>query len=157
MQKVLALSIRWTSKWISTARASCILIATCNDPAQNVAFEFFQFCDIANVPWLQKEKEDIEEISTELELADEDEPVQYKIGDTFYALPLPTAQKLLETATTEVDDEVTKLEDQLSSMKEDMDSLKAHLYARFGRGINLEGWGWTPTKLLPLRTAKCVG
>lgn len=88
---------------------------------------------------MQKEKEDIEEVTTELELADEDESVQYKVGDTFYALPLATAQKLLETSTTEVDEDLTKLEDQLSSMKESMDTLKAHLYARFGRGINLEG------------------
>lgn len=78
-------------------------------------------------------------MTTELELADEDETVQYKIGDTFYALSLARAQKLLEKSTSEVDEEVTKLEDQLSSMKEGMDGLKAHLYARFGRGINLEG------------------
>lgn len=88
---------------------------------------------------IQKEKEDLEEISTELELADEDEPIQYKIGDTFYALPLPTAQRLLETTTKEAEDEVTKFEDELSSLNEGMDGLKAHLYARFGRGINLEG------------------
>lgn len=88
---------------------------------------------------VQKEKEDLEEISTELELADEDEPVQYKIGDTFYALPLSTAQKLLETSTKEVDNEVSTFEEELSSLNEGMDGLKAHLYARFGRGINLEG------------------
>lgn len=66
-------------------------------------------------------------------------PHSYKIGDTFYSVPLPTAQKLLESSTTEIDEDVNKLEDQLSSMKEEMDGLKAHLYARFGRGINLEG------------------
>lgn len=88
---------------------------------------------------MQKEKEDLEEITTELELADEDEPIQYKVGDTFYAVKLPIAQKLLETSTRETEEEVTRLEDELSSMKEGMDSLKAHLYARFGRGINLEG------------------
>lgn len=87
----------------------------------------------------KKEKEDLEEITTELELADEDEPVQYKIGDTFYALKLEVAQKLLEDSSKETDDDVTKIEDELSSMNESMDSLKAHLYARFGRGINLEG------------------
>ncbi|KAK5069469.1 hypothetical protein LTR64_008150 [Lithohypha guttulata] len=87
----------------------------------------------------KKEKEDLEEITTELELADEDEPIQYKVGDTFYAVKLPIAQKLLETSTGETEEEVTRLEDELSSMKEGMDSLKAHLYARFGRGINLEG------------------
>lgn len=63
----------------------------------------------------------------------------YRIGDTFTHLPLPTAQKLLEESGTEVDSEVSRLEDEISSMKEQMDALKAHLYARFGRGINLEG------------------
>lgn len=65
--------------------------------------------------------------------------MQYKIGDTFYALPLSTAQKLLETSSKEVEDEVSKFEDELSALNEGMDGLKAHLYARFGRGINLEG------------------
>lgn len=65
--------------------------------------------------------------------------MKYKVGDTFYSVPLETAQKLLESNTTEIDEEVTKLEDELSSIKEEMDGLKAHLYARFGRGINLEG------------------
>lgn len=88
---------------------------------------------------LQKEKEDLEEVTTELELADEDEPVQYKVGDTFYAVPLSAAQKMLEGSTTETDEEVARLEDELSSMNESMDSLKAYLYARFGKGINLEG------------------
>ena len=89
--------------------------------------------------FVQKEKEDVEEVSAELELADEDEPIQYKVGDTFYAVPLATAQQLLESSSTEIDADVSKLEDELSSMKEEMDGLKAHLYARFGRGINLEG------------------
>ena len=88
---------------------------------------------------MQKEKEDLEEVTNELMLADEDEPVQYKIGDTFYAVSLASAQSMLENSTTEVDEEVSKIEDDLSSMKEEMDGLKAHLYARFGRGINLEG------------------
>lgn len=65
--------------------------------------------------------------------------MQYKVGDTFYAVPLATAQKLLESSCTEIDGDVSKLEDELSAMREEMDNLKAHLYARFGRGINLEG------------------
>ncbi|KAL7803269.1 hypothetical protein V8C43DRAFT_270746, partial [Trichoderma afarasin] len=35
-----------------------------------------------------KEKEELDDISTELELADEDEKIQYKIGDAFFHLPL---------------------------------------------------------------------
>lgn len=63
---------------------------------------------------------------------------RYRIGDTFTHVPLSTAQKLLEQSTSEIDSEVSQLEDEISTMKEQMDGLKAYLYARFGKGINLE-------------------
>ncbi|KAL6252665.1 hypothetical protein RBB50_000384 [Rhinocladiella similis] len=86
----------------------------------------------------QKDKEDLEELSTELELADEDELVPYKIGDSFMHLPLSEAQELLATATTDIEGEVSTLEEELGTIKDEIGQLKAHLYARFGRGINLE-------------------
>ncbi|KAK4946410.1 hypothetical protein LTR10_014609 [Elasticomyces elasticus] len=86
----------------------------------------------------QKDREDLEELSTELELADEDELVPYKIGDSFMHVPLSEAQELLASATTDLETEVSTLEEELSTIKEEIDGLKAHLYARFGRGINLE-------------------
>lgn len=52
---------------------------------------------------------------------------------------LDRARELLETDTKELDDEVERLEGEVSGMKGEMDSLKGFLYARFGRGINLEG------------------
>ena len=45
---------------------------------------------------------------------------------------------MLEKATQEVDADIEKVEDQVSVVREEMDGLKAELYARFGRGINLE-------------------
>lgn len=45
---------------------------------------------------------------------------------------------MLETANGEVDSEIEALEEQQSTTREEMDKLKAALYARFGRGINLE-------------------
>ncbi|KAF7712624.1 Prefoldin subunit 4 [Penicillium ucsense] len=86
----------------------------------------------------QKDKEDLEEISTELELADEDELVPYKIGDAFFHLPLPDAQSMLETSTAQIDADVSKLEDSLGELRDEMQQLKVSLYARFGRSINLE-------------------
>lgn len=86
----------------------------------------------------QKDKEDLEEVSMELELADEDESVPYKIGDSFMSLPLSEAQEMLSTASTEIDEEVSKLEEQVSGIRDEMKELKARLYARFGRSINLE-------------------
>lgn len=62
----------------------------------------------------------------------------YKVGDSFVRLPLPEAQEMLSSATTDVDEQVSKLEDDLSAIRDEMKGLKAKLYARFGRGINLE-------------------
>ncbi|KAL4909824.1 hypothetical protein BDW74DRAFT_143805 [Aspergillus multicolor] len=86
----------------------------------------------------QKDKEDLEEISTELELADEDELVPYKIGDSFVHLPLEEAQTLLASSTEQIDLEVAKLEETLGDLRDEMQQLKVALYARFGRSINLE-------------------
>ncbi|OJJ45569.1 hypothetical protein ASPZODRAFT_133407 [Penicilliopsis zonata CBS 506.65] len=86
----------------------------------------------------QKDKEDLEEISTELELADEDELVPYKIGDSFFQLPLEEAQSLLSTSTDQIDSDVSRLEESLEEIREELQQLKVSLYARFGRSINLE-------------------
>jgi len=86
----------------------------------------------------QKDKEDLEEISTELELADEDELVPYKIGDSFISLSLPEAQSLLSASTEQIDQDVSKLEESLAELREELQQLKVALYARFGRSINLE-------------------
>lgn len=65
-------------------------------------------------------------------------PIRYKIGDTFFQLPLAEAQSLLTTSTEEAEGEVTKLEETLGELREELQQLKVALYARFGRGINLE-------------------
>ena len=45
---------------------------------------------------------------------------------------------MLSQSTTQIDEEVSKLEDGLANIQEEMKELKVQLYARFGRGINLE-------------------
>jgi len=104
---------------------------------------------------LQKEKEDMEEISNELELADEDEKIpyaarhnswkegtlkldRYKIGDTFMLLPLTEVQDLLASSTSKIEASVSGLESKLNVVQEEMKGLKVQLYARFGKSINLE-------------------
>ncbi|EAW07309.1 tubulin-binding prefolding complex subunit GIM3 [Aspergillus clavatus NRRL 1] len=86
----------------------------------------------------QKDKEDLEEISMELELADEEELVPYKIGDAFFQLPLADAQSLLTTSSEQIDEQVSKLEETLGDVRDELQQLKVALYARFGRSINLE-------------------
>ncbi|ODA82048.1 hypothetical protein RJ55_00553 [Drechmeria coniospora] len=85
-----------------------------------------------------KEREELDDLSTELELADEDEKIQYKIGDAFFHVPLEQAQAMLEAATTEIDKHTENLESKMSSIHEEMTELKVDLYARFGKQINLE-------------------
>ena len=80
----------------------------------------------------QKDKEDLEEISTELELADEDDkvpyvrstkhsrsllmPRRYKIGDSFFNLPVPEVQELLTAAVERIDTDVSGVEDKLAEL-----------------------------------------
>ncbi|POS85620.1 prefoldin subunit 4 [Erysiphe pulchra] len=85
-----------------------------------------------------KEKEELEDVSNELELADEDDIIPYKIGDCFLSLPLPEVQELLEASTTRVTDDVNRLEEKMGCIRSEMSELKVHLYARFGPSINLE-------------------
>ncbi|KAK5738444.1 hypothetical protein LTR17_005972 [Elasticomyces elasticus] len=86
----------------------------------------------------EKEKEDLEEISTELELADEDENVPYRIGDSFFSLPVSEVQGLLSSSVEKIDANVGSLEAKLSELRDEMQELKTALYGRFGRSINLE-------------------
>ncbi|KAF4989837.1 hypothetical protein ACHAPU_006539 [Fusarium lateritium] len=85
-----------------------------------------------------KEKEELDDLSTELELADEDEKIQYKIGDAFFHVSVEQAQEMLEEATKNLEEDSTSLEEKLSSIREEMTKLKVELYARFGKQINLE-------------------
>ena len=95
-----------------------------------------------HMPWYaqapQKDKEDLEEIANELELADEDEKVPYKIGDCFLSLPVAEVQELLAGSVARIDEEVAALEERLQGLRDEMEGLKVALYARFGKTINLE-------------------
>ncbi|EHA56830.1 hypothetical protein MCOR27_005740 [Pyricularia oryzae] len=85
-----------------------------------------------------KEKEELDDITMELELADEDESVPYKVGDAFFHVPLPQAQEMLSTSATKVEGQIEDIEDRLGSIREEMTQLKVELYARFGKSIQLE-------------------
>ncbi|TGJ87238.1 hypothetical protein E0Z10_g1507 [Xylaria hypoxylon] len=85
-----------------------------------------------------KEKEELDDVTLELELADEDDSVPYKVGDAFFHIPLPQAQDMLASSTSRIEEEVSELEEKIGTNKEEMQQLKVELYARFGRSINLE-------------------
>ena len=63
---------------------------------------------------------------------------RYKIGDSFFSLPVTEVQELLSQSTENIENHVEKLESQLGHLREEMQELKVALYSRFGRSINLE-------------------
>ncbi|KAJ7772727.1 Prefoldin subunit-domain-containing protein [Mycena maculata] len=87
---------------------------------------------------LKQEKEALEDLATELELADEDEPVLYKVGEAFLHMPLPRALKRLEKDQTDIDAQVSTLSSSVEECEKEMKELKVTLYAKFGRAINLD-------------------
>ncbi|KAK9899070.1 hypothetical protein P389DRAFT_209091 [Cystobasidium minutum MCA 4210] len=84
------------------------------------------------------EKDQLEELAMELELADEDEPVLYKIASSFYHLTPEQANERVSQAIEVIDNTVENLETEASECKEKMSELKTLLYAKFGSSINLE-------------------
>ncbi|KAF8417121.1 Prefoldin subunit-domain-containing protein [Tirmania nivea] len=86
----------------------------------------------------QQEKEYLTDVTSELELADEDELVPYKIGDAFIHLPLLEVQAMLEASMAEIDKDIEAIETKLEDGRGEMNKLKVGLYAKFGKAINLE-------------------
>ena len=60
------------------------------------------------------------------------------MGDAFVALPVSEAQERLSQSTENIGEKLAQVEDDLSTVREELAQLKAMLYARFGKGINLE-------------------
>ncbi|KAK0240741.1 Prefoldin beta-like protein [Armillaria nabsnona] len=87
---------------------------------------------------LKQEKEALDDLSTELELADEDDPVLYKVGETFLHMPHPRAMKRLERDQAAIDSQVSILAAKSDACQKEMTELKVVLYAKFGRAINLD-------------------
>ncbi|KAG2096372.1 Prefoldin subunit 4 [Suillus cothurnatus] len=87
---------------------------------------------------LKQEKDALDDLSTELELTDEDESVLYKIGESFLHLPQPRAMKRLEKDQAVLSAQVLDLSAGAEQCEKEMKELKVTLYARFGRAINLD-------------------
>ncbi|KAK9321790.1 Prefoldin subunit-domain-containing protein [Lipomyces orientalis] len=84
------------------------------------------------------ENEYLEDVGTEIELVDEDDLVQYKIGDAFYWLKQSEVVERLEGESESTLTELNDLEDKIRSIKDEMSELKKVLYQKFGNAINLE-------------------
>ncbi|KND01763.1 uncharacterized protein SPPG_03555 [Spizellomyces punctatus DAOM BR117] len=108
----------------------------------------------------KKEKEYLDDLSSELELADEDELIKiqpfqsvfeidkltmyashqfrYRIGDAFVSLPLSTCQERIEEEQSNLSDELGQVSSRIGDITEKMNQLKVILYKKFGNSINLE-------------------
>ena len=65
-------------------------------------------------------------------------PGRYAFGECYYEVTKDAADELLESQKEKVAGEVSKLEEELRSVRATLADLKSKLYARFGKGINLE-------------------
>ncbi|KAK7005825.1 Prefoldin subunit 4 [Favolaschia claudopus] len=111
----------------------------------------------AKLQELRQEKEALDDLSTELELADEDEPVlydatsrlpcessliiirpRYKVGETFLHMPLPRALKRLEKDQDGLSAQLSSVATTVEQYEKEMKELKVTLYAKFGSAINLD-------------------
>lgn len=84
------------------------------------------------------EKEYIDDVSLEIELIDEDEKVQYKVGDVFVYLKQKEVVDKLTKDASRIDETIEKLENDEAELSSRIKDLKSILYAKFGDNINLE-------------------
>ncbi|AMD19392.1 HBR491Wp [Eremothecium sinecaudum] len=86
----------------------------------------------------RQEKEYLDDISMEIELIDEDDELQYKVGELFVYLKQSEVVELLEKDIEAIEQRITELENQDEEVEKKMNSLKVILYNKFGDNINLE-------------------
>ncbi|CAH2351465.1 prefoldin subunit 4 [[Candida] railenensis] len=87
---------------------------------------------------LKTEKEYLDDLLLEIELLDEDEKIQYKIGEVFVALKQEAAIARLEKSNEHIEGKIEDIDSNISELDEKLNELKSQLYARFGSNINLE-------------------
>lgn len=87
---------------------------------------------------LKQEKEYLDDVSLEIELIDEDDQIQYKIGDVFVFMKQSNVVEQLEKDAEKLDAKIESLEDSDSEIDSRISELKSSLYAKFGDNINLE-------------------
>ncbi|KAG7757779.1 hypothetical protein KL911_000755 [Ogataea haglerorum] len=86
----------------------------------------------------KQEKEYLDDLALEIELVDEDEKLNYKIGDSFVLMKQSEIVERLEKDQELLDSKIRELESQIEDIDQDLNNLKKLLYAKFGNAINLE-------------------
>merc|ERR1712065_15885 len=83
-------------------------------------------------------REDEKDAADEMELADDDEPVKYLVGEVYFNLSKDDAEAKLLAATEELEAKLAGLKTALEKVDATMAKLKSTLYAKFQNTINLE-------------------
>lgn len=86
----------------------------------------------------QQDKEYLDDVSMELELADESESFPYRIGDVFVHLPLSQVQTRLSTEKEDIEACIDSLEQEVDTIEKEMAELKVKLKGKYGDSINLD-------------------
>lgn len=75
----------------------------------------------------------------EIELVDDDEKIQFLIGEVFVFNNVERTKELLEEAKAKKEQEIANIEEKCGEIQEKMTTLKSALYAKFGhKNIYLE-------------------
>jgi prefoldin subunit 4 len=86
-----------------------------------------QVCRRADTTKEQEEKDYYDDLSTDLELADDDQPVLYKMGEAFLFLSLPAAKKQLRVDLKRYDGDIQGLRTRAEDCERGMKDLKVQL------------------------------
>lgn len=86
----------------------------------------------------EKDKQNLEDASSDLLLTDSTDTVPYQIGEVFVHFSNEEAQERVEKAKLDVEEDLVRLRATSQEIKATLTNLKAKLYNRFGDNINLE-------------------
>lgn len=87
---------------------------------------------------LRTEKEYLDDLLLELELVDEDDKIQYKLGEIFIFMKASKILLRIEIDNEKLDTRIEGIEGSIEEFDEELGDLKSKLYAKFGKSINLE-------------------
>ncbi|CAG86750.2 DEHA2D03366p [Debaryomyces hansenii CBS767] len=87
---------------------------------------------------LKEEKEYLDDLSLEIELLDEDEKIQYKVGEVFIFMKVNKVIEKIEVDNEVLTEKISNIESSVDEIDDSLESYKKQLYARFGNNINLE-------------------
>ncbi|KNC47284.1 prefoldin subunit 4 [Thecamonas trahens ATCC 50062] len=92
----------------------------------------------ADIGRWQEELDNLEDASTEVLMADDDDALRFQIGEVFVMLPADEVEARIEALQEETEAKVTAAEAEIETLREALAELKVVLYGKFKNSINLE-------------------